>query len=187
MLKQVEETNPTTRRLRIDIPSSVIDKEISEAYNKLRSTAKIPGFRAGKAPLVILEKKFGKNVEAQVLEKIIPEYYSDALKEARIFPITFPEINGKLELVKNQPLTFTAMVEIKPDIQDLNYESIPLKEKTFSVEDQEVEKAVRALQESRAFLKVSGTPVKEGDMAVILSSTGAASVETAAVSTASGL
>jgi trigger factor len=174
MLKQVEETSPTTRKLSIDIPSSVIDKEVSGAYADLRVNAKIPGFRVGKAPLSILERKYAKDIEARVLEKIIPDFYSRAVTEARIVPISFPEIDGKLELVKNdsgngqyQTLSFTALVEIKPEIKDLQYDGIALKEKTFSVDESEVENSINTLRESRAVLKVSEGNPKEGDMAVI--------------------
>ncbi len=167
MLKQVEEPTPTTRKLRINIPSSVIEEEITNAYNKLRASAKIPGFRIGKVPHAILERKFGKDIEAQVIEKIVPEFYSKAIKEAQILPITYPNIDGEIELVKNQPLSFTATVEIKPEVKDLNYEGIVLKERTFSVEENEVETATKALQESKALLKVSEGPIKEGDVAII--------------------
>lgn len=167
MLKEVEETTPTTRKLKINIPSSVIEEEITDAYNKLRARAKIPGFRVGKVPQAILEKKFGKDIEAQVIEKIVPEFYSKAVKEAQILPITYPNIDGKLELKRNQPFSFTATVEIKPEVKDLNYDGVVLKEKTFSIEENEVETAIKTLQESKALLKVSEGPIKEGDIAVI--------------------
>jgi trigger factor len=167
MLKEVEETSPTTRKLTIDISPAVIEKEMSNAYNKLRTNAKIPGFRVGKVPLAILEKKFGKDIEAQVLEKIVPEFYSEAVKEAKIFPITYPEIDGKLELKKNQALSFIATVEVKPELKDISYEGIELKEKTFSTEEKEIEEALKMLRESRALLQVTEGPIQEGDMAVI--------------------
>lgn len=174
MLQKVEETTPTIRKLKINIPSSVIEEEITSAYNKLRATAKIPGFRVGKAPLAILEKKFSKDIENQVIEKIVPEFYSKAVKEAQISPITFPSIEGELKIERNQlgtsrfqPLSFTATVEIKPEVKNINYEGIALKEKTFSVGDDEVETAIKALQESKALLKITEGPLKEGDIAII--------------------
>ncbi len=167
MLKEIEETTPTTRKLKIDIPSSVIEEEIAAVYVKLGATAKIPGFRAGKVPKSILEKKFGKDVEAQVLEKVVPLFYSNAVKEANIFPITYPEIDGKLAIEENQSVSFTATVEIKPELTDLNYESIEIKKRPFSVEVSELDAAMKALQESRTVLKVTKTPLKEGDVAVI--------------------
>ncbi len=174
MPQEIEETTPTIRKLKINIPSSVIEEEIANAYNKLRMRARIPGFRIGKAPKAILEKKFGRDIEAEVIEKVVPEFYSKAVREAQILPITYPDIDRKLELEKDEPgtsryrpLSFTATVEIKPEIKDLNYEGIDLKEKTFSVEDREVETAIKTLQESRALLTACEGPVKDGDTAII--------------------
>jgi len=167
MLHEIEETTPTTRKLKINIPSSVIEEEITSAYNKLRTTAKIPGFRIGKVPLAILEKKFGNDIEKQVMEKIVPEFYLKAVEEAKITPVTYPNIDGNLKIVRNQPLSFTAAVEIKPEVENLNYEGIVLKEKTFSVEENEVETAIKSLHESKALFKVAEDPLKEGDIAII--------------------
>jgi trigger factor len=167
MLQEVEEISPTERKLKINIPSSVIDEEILKAYNELRTTAKIPGFRIGKAPLAILEKRFGKEVENTVIGRIIPEFYSKAVEEARISPVTYPALDGNFKITKNQPLSFTATVEVKPAIENLHYEDIALTEKTFSVEEEEIQTAIKALQESKALLKISDHPLVEKDMAII--------------------
>lgn len=168
MLQEVEEITPTTRKLKINIPSDVIEKEIMSAYNKLRTSVRIPGFRAGKVPQALLEKKFSRDVEAQVLERVIPEFYSRAIKEAEIIPVTYPEIE-EIQLVRNQPLSFTVSVEVKPRIENLTYEGIVLKEKEkpLSVDESEVESAIKALQESRALFNVSQGAVREGDMVII--------------------
>ena len=167
MLQEVEVKTPTTRRLKINIPVSVIEGEIAKAYNKLKTIAKIPGFRPGKVPQSILERKFGKEIENEVLGKIVPEFYSKAVEEAKITPVTYPDIDGDLKIVKNQPLSFTVTVEIKPEIENLNYEGIELKEKPFSVEEDEVKTALNVLQENKAILKVSDFPLRKGDVAII--------------------
>ena len=74
MLREIEEITPTSRRLKISIPPDVIKSETDSVYNKIRTTTRIPGFRPGKAPQAILIKKFGKNVEAEVIEKIVPQF-----------------------------------------------------------------------------------------------------------------
>lgn len=167
MLQEVEEITPTTRKLKISIPSDVIEKELASAYNELRASVKIPGFRTGKVPQALLEKKFAKDVESKVLERVIPESYSRAIKEAEITPVTYPEIEEKIELVRNQPLSFTVTVEVKPKIENLTYEGIVLKERPISVDDGEVEAAIKSLQEGRALFNVSQDVVKEGDMVII--------------------
>ncbi len=167
MLDKVEEISPTTRRLQVSIPSDVIKSETDAIYNKIRVTTKIPGFRPGKVPQAILVKRFGKNVDAEVLEKIVPEFYMDAIKEAKLAPVSYPDITEKLELTPGQPLSFSVTVEVKPDLEDLNYEGIVLKEKTFTMEDAEVDKTISLLQESKALYTVTEDELREGDMAVV--------------------
>jgi len=167
MLTEIEETSSIIRRLKINIPSSVIEEEITKAYNKLRVTAKIHGFRTGKVPRAILEKRFSTDIEHQIIEKIIPEFYTEAVREAQITPLTLPHLEGDFRIQKNQPISFIATVEIKPEVKELAYEGIVLKEKTFSVSEDEIEKSLQILLEKRAMLKVSEGPLKEGDVAII--------------------
>ncbi len=167
MLQEIEEISPTTRRLKIDVPSDVIQSETDSAYNNLRMTTNIPGFRAGKAPRAILEKRFGKNVEAQIIEKIVPEFYLKAVKEAKIEPVNYPNIDDRIEIKPGQPLSFSVTVEIKPVVEDVKYQDIVLKKKMFTVEKDEVDKAIEVLQENKALYAVTGNQLKDGDMAIV--------------------
>ena len=167
MLQKIEQISPTTKKLEINIPSDVIKSETDSAYNKIRATTKIPGFRPGKVPQAILEKRFSKNVEAEVIEKIVPEFYIKAIKEANLEPVSYPHIDDKIELVAGQPLTFTVTIEVKPEIGELKYEGIALKEKTFTVEDDEIEKTLKLMQESKALYSVTEETLKDDDMAII--------------------
>ncbi len=168
MLQEVEKVSATTRKLKINVPQDVIQSETDSVYNQIRATTKIPGFRPGKVPHAILVKKFGKSVEAQVIEKVVPQSYMEALKEAKLEPVSYPDIDDKkLELIPGQPLSFTVTIEVKPEIEHVNYEGIVLNKKTFSVEDDEVERSIKLLQESKALYSVSDDEVKEGDMAIV--------------------
>ena len=167
MLHEVEELTPTKKKIKVSIPWNVIQAKLESEYATLRATARIPGFRPGKVPQAILKKKFGKNVEAEVIEKLVPEYYTNALIEAKLEPVGYPNIDGGIELKSDQPLSFTFTVEVKPEIKDLKYESISLKKREFTVEDEEVDKAIASLQESKALFSVTGEGMKEGDLAVI--------------------
>ena len=167
MLEKVEEISPVARRLTINVPADVIKAETDTLYNNIRATTNIPGFRPGKVPQAILAKRFGKSVEGQVIEKVVPEFYMKAVKEAKLEPVSYPDIDEKLELKPDQPLSFTVTIEIRPELVDLNYEGIVLKEKTWSVEDDEVEKSIKFLQESKALYSVTEDELKEGDMAIV--------------------
>ncbi|HBI22897.1 MAG TPA: trigger factor, partial [Nitrospiraceae bacterium] len=123
MKVDIEEVSKTKRIFKIEVPADVVTKEFDDAYDNLRKRAKIPGFRPGKAPLSIIEKRYGKDVEADLLKKLIPDYYFEAVKDSGVTPLTLPDI-GNVDLKKGGPLTFTASVEIKPKIERVNYEGI---------------------------------------------------------------
>jgi len=167
MHPNVEEVTATKRRLKITIPADVITAEIRSVYDKIRVTTKIPGFRPGKAPQSILEKRFGKNVEAEVMEKIVPQYYMSAIKEAKLEPVTYPNIEEQIALKPGEPFSFAVTVEVKPEMGDINFDGIALKKKSYTVGDDEIEKSLSMLQENKALFSVSEDSLKEGDMSVL--------------------
>ncbi|RJR20197.1 MAG: trigger factor [Nitrospiraceae bacterium] len=168
MLQEIEKVSATTRRLKINVPSDVIQSETDSVYNQIRATTRIPGFRPGKVPQAILVKKFSKSVEAQVIEKVVPQSYMEAIKESKLEPVSYPDIDEKkLEITPGQPLSFTVTIEVKPEIENVNYEGIVLKKKPVSVEDDEVERSIKLLQESKALYSVSDEELKESDMAIV--------------------
>jgi trigger factor len=167
MLQDVEKVSHTTRKLTINIPSEIIQSESDSVYNEIRATTSIPGFRPGKVPQAMLVKKFGKRVEAQVIEKIVPRFYLEAIKEAKLEPVNYPDMDDKIEIKPGQPLLFTVTVEIKPEMGDISYDGIVLKKKTLSVEKHEVDKALTSLQENKALFSVTEDELKEGDMAIV--------------------
>jgi len=167
MLQGIEELSPTKRKLTINVPQDVILTETNNAYNELRANAKIPGFRPGKAPHSILVKKFGKDIEAQLIEKLVPQFYMKAVQEAAIEPVSYPSIEDKIELKPGEPLSFTVTVEIKPEIRDLNFEGITLKEKPVTLDEADVERSIESMRESRALFSVTEEGLETGDMAIV--------------------
>ncbi|MDP2277714.1 MAG: trigger factor family protein, partial [Nitrospirota bacterium] len=150
MLKAVEDLSSTKKRLKIEIPSEAIEKKIKSSLEKARQKAKTPGFRPGKTPMNIIEKHYGKSAEAEALEEVIPEFYDRALKEAAIVPVTRPEIEGGVNFERNNPLSLSFTLEIRPKIENLKYEGIKTKALPVIVSDEEVENALKRLQEGKA-------------------------------------
>ena len=160
----IEDINTTKKRLRIEIPADVIEKEIGDSLQKLRQKAKIPGFRPGTAPVNLLEKRFGKDIEAEVLDKVIPEYFSKAIKEAKIEPVTFPVLDEKIGFIRNKPLSLSFTVEILPHIGEIQYENVAIKELPVVVNDSDVDDYLKSLQESRAVFEVADKDIEVDDL-----------------------
>ncbi len=163
MLKAVEDINQTKKRLRIEIAADLIEREIKNSLEKLRHTVKIPGFRPGKAPVNLIEKRFGKQVEAEVLEKVVPEHLGNAIREAAIDPVTMPVLEEEFDFKRNNPLAFAVTLEVKPKIENLAYENITVKDIPVNVEESDVEDALKALQNKKAVFEVADKVVEMDD------------------------
>jgi trigger factor len=164
LLKSVEDIKATKKRLRIEIPADVIEKEISNSLEKLKHKAKIPGFRSGMAPINLIEKRFGKEVEAEVLDKVIPEYYTKALKEAELIPVTMPVFDKEIDFKRNNPLNLSFTIEVMPKIENLNYENIKIKDIPAVVDEAEIEAYLKRLQEEKVIYEVAEKEVELDDL-----------------------
>lgn len=165
MLHAVEDISSTKKRLRIEIPSDAIENEIKDSLERLRQKTKIPGFRPGRAPMNLIEKRFGKEVEAEALEKVIPEFYSRALKEAELTPVTTPVFDEKFDFKRNSPLNLSLTVEVMPKVENLHYEGVKVREIPIVVGEAEVEDSLKRLQDERAIFEVAEKEIEMDDIA----------------------
>ncbi|MGW8272940.1 MAG: trigger factor, partial [Thermodesulfovibrionales bacterium] len=138
MIKSLEDISETKKRLQVEIPADVIEKKIQHSLEEVRKQARIPGFRPGKVPISIIEKRYGKQVESEVVEKVVTEYYAEAIKEADLTPVANPEWENA-DFQRNQPLTMTFAVEVLPKIESLAYEGIEVRDEEIAVSDEDVE------------------------------------------------
>ena len=164
MLKSVEDISTTKKRLKIEIPSDVIEKEISESLEKIRQQAKIPGFRQGKAPVTLIEKRYGKEIETEVLDKLIPVSLGDAIREADIKIATMPQLEEEFDFKRKNPLILSVTVEILPKIENLSYENITVKDVPVTVEESDIDDFVKKLQDQKAVYEVADKQVETDDL-----------------------
>ncbi len=173
MKLEVTELGPVKRAIKIEVPEDAVNKEFDRVYSDLKRQARIPGFRPGKAPVSMLEKRYGKAAEQDVIQRLVPDYYQRAMKEADVSPVLveIPPLE-RMKAQRNNSLTFTATVEIKPKIELRDYRPpnpISLKPDPRSISDEEVDKALERLRESQARIDAApkDTPLDEGLFAVV--------------------
>jgi trigger factor len=173
MKMEVTELGPMKRALKIEVPADEVTQRFSRAYVELNRQVKIPGFRPGRAPLAILEKRYAKAVEDDVIRSLVPDFYDRAIKEAGISPVLveIPPLD-RVKIKKDSPFTFTATVEIKPKIVLHDYKApnpISLKQDKRTVTDDQVDRAMEVLREQHARLDAApaGAALAEGDFAVV--------------------
>ncbi len=173
MKMEVTELGPMKRALKIEVPADEVTQQFSRAYLELNRQVQVPGFRPGKAPLAILEKRYAKTVEEDVIRKLVPDFYGRAIKQAGINPVVvdIPPLDG-VKIKKDSPFTFTATVEIKPTIELRDYKSpspISLQADKRTVAEEQVDRALEVLREQQARLDEAqtGTVLSEGDYAIV--------------------
>ena len=167
MLKALEDISTTKKRLKIEIPADAIEAEIKKGLIDVQKKSKIPGFRPGKAPMSMIEKKFGKSVEADVLEKIVPEYYLQAVKEAEVRPVSGPVMEESPDFQRNRPISMTVTVDVRPKIENLNYEGVAVKDIPIEVTDEEIASVLNNLAEERAAYEAVDDAIQAGDLVTV--------------------
>ncbi len=148
----IEEVSKIKRIFKIEVPADVVSKEYSEAYDNVRKNARVPGFRKGKLPLNVIERRFKEDIEADIIKKLVPDYYFKAVKESGVSPVDMPHIEN-VDVKKGSPLTFTATVEIRPKIERVAYAGIELKKEGITVTDDEVTAGIEEIRERNARLE----------------------------------
>lgn len=151
MKLDVTELGPMKRVVRIEVPAEDIATRFQDAYTELRSHVRIPGFRPGKVPQAMLEKRYAKTVEDDVLRRLIPEYYRKAMKETGFKPVSvdFPEID-RITIASGLPLVFTATVEIKPVFDLQTYQGLALTQDQRIIAEENLDQAMEALRQQHA-------------------------------------
>lgn len=173
MKMEVTELGPMKRALKIEVPADEVTQQFSRAYLELNRQVQIPGFRQGRAPLAILEKRYAKTIEEDVIRKLVPDFYGRAIKQAGINPVVvdIPPLD-RVKIKKDSPFTFTATVEIKPTIELRDYKSpnpLSLQADKRTVAEEQVERALEVLREQQARLDAAppGEALAEGDYAIV--------------------
>lgn len=167
MLKACEDISSTKKRLKIEVPAETIEAEFKKALQNVQKKVKLPGFRPGKAPMTLIEKRYGKDAEAEVLDKLIPEHYVKALKEADIMPVSKPEMEEHIDFQRNAPLSMTIVVEVRPKIENLSYEGIPVKGIAVEVKEEEVNAVISNLAEEKATYESVDEATGDGDLVTV--------------------
>ncbi|MFQ5903055.1 MAG: trigger factor [Candidatus Binatia bacterium] len=159
MKVDIDTLSPVQRKIRVELPANAVNKEFSRVYEGLSQRAKIKGFRPGKAPRSVLERLYGDQVKGQVLSQLVEHSLGEVFRERGLPVVSRPEVEAN-DLEEGRAFTFSAVVEVKPEIEVKNYLGLEVEKVKLSVEEAQLEFALRRLQDSHAHLE----PVEDRDV-----------------------
>ncbi len=170
---EIEEIGPCKKLLKIEIPKEKIDDEWQKQVNKFCSMADLPGFRKGKAPKKLVERKFGSRIMDQVKQTIVSDTYQEAVEKNKLSPVGEPEI-GDIKLELGKPLNFDVKMEVLPTFELGEYKGMHLKKKPVSITSEDVDNALKAISKQRAkLIIVNDGKIEDGDYIICDSKVGA--------------
>jgi trigger factor len=154
--------------LTFEVDAEKFNAALDEAFKKVVKNVQIPGFRKGRIPRVIFEKRFGVEALYQdAIDIILPDAYRAAVDETGIEPVDRPEVDVE-QIEKGKNVIFSAKVTVKPEVKLGEYKGLEVEAVNTEVTDEDVEKELKSLQERHAELVVKEDgAVEDGDTAVI--------------------
>jgi trigger factor len=162
----VEEIEGCKRRLAVEAPIDVVQKEWERAYGRVQKRAALPGFRKGHVPRSLVKLHFADDVRREVAEHLIPDVYRQALTEAQIDPVNEPDLQ-ELTLEENSPLSFKAVVEVKPTIALGDYRGVEVEHAPAAVGDSDVADTLERMRDQHAEFRSVERAAATGDLVVV--------------------
>ncbi|HEX6175305.1 MAG TPA: trigger factor [Candidatus Binatia bacterium] len=162
------ELSPVQRKVYIELPADEVASEFSRAYQNLGKRVRIKGFRAGKAPRSVLQGIYGDEIREQVRSQLVEHSLGEVIKDRGLQIVSRPEIEAA-ELQENGQFSFSAVFEVKPEIDVNNYLGIEVEKPRIAVADDQVDEALKRLQQSHARLEpvTDRTVAERGDFIAV--------------------
>ena len=162
---QVTEKGQWARELAVEVEAARIDSAVNKALRRYQKRLEIPGFRKGKVPLRIVEARFGSSILGEVLGDLLPSLLEEAAREAGLRPAAPPRIS-QLDHEPGGSLTFTADLDIWPEITAEHYENLSATSMVHEVADEEIGEHLEELRRRHATERVVERPLAKGDVLV---------------------
>jgi trigger factor len=157
--------------VKVTVPLANEHKLAEEKIEELRHEAEVPGFRRGKAPRKLIERKFSKFVKTDVEQELLNAAFKKLIKDKNLSPINPPEVVDAEAILKrpeDQPLAFTLKFEVRPRVELGKYRGIEVERPVFRVEDKDINEAIDNMRSRFAVYEtLEGGEAAEGDQAVI--------------------
>jgi len=163
----VEELSPSKRVLHVELPPERVAERVEATFREWGQKLQLPGFRRGRVPREIIRRRFESEVHEEVLRALIPDSYQEALTQAAIEPVSQPAVED-VHFHAGEPLTYRAVVEIKPPVTATDYRGIALEREKVEVTDPEVDRALEYLREDAAeYAPMEGWPALKDDLVIL--------------------
>src|ERR1700736_348430 len=166
MQVSVESTGKLERRMQVQVPAERVAKEIATRLKQLSRTARLNGFRPGKAPLTVIRQQFGPQVHREVIGELMQSSFSEAVSQNQLAPAGNPRIEPK-STDEGQDLTYVATFEVFPEVALQAFDSLEIERTTADVTESDIDAMIQRLRKQQMQYTEVTRPGAAGDKVTV--------------------
>lgn len=138
------------RELTITVEKDIVEQQFNKTLNKIQKTASRPGFRPGKMPKNMVLNFYGQEIKSELLQNLIESTLDNACEKNNLIPVSKPSLEPIGQIKWDEPFTYKAIFQVKPQIEDPKFKELNLEIKEFSFTDKDIEQELENLRENQA-------------------------------------
>jgi len=163
-----EDLSPIQKSVEVEIPAELISREANKVTTEFGRHAKVPGFRPGKVPASVVRTRFSKEIQEEVVQRVLGESFRNVVREKGLEPVGDPQLEHLDPFIEGAPMKFKARFEVKPHIELREYRGLEIDEPKIEVTDTDVDAMIERLREQASMYRVeTERGIEDGDFAVI--------------------
>jgi len=166
MQVSVETLGTIGRRMTVAVPADQVEKEVVKKLKGLAKSARLPGFRPGKAPIKVVENRYGGDVLNEVAGELIASSLREALTQESLVPAGGPNVEPR-KLGRGEDLEYIASFDIFPEIAKLDISEVRIERPVYEVSDTDVDATIETMRKQRQTWASVDRPAKEKDQVLI--------------------
>ncbi|MGZ5433778.1 MAG: trigger factor, partial [Thermoanaerobaculia bacterium] len=163
-----EELSPVQKTIEVEIPAALLTREADRVTHEFGRNAKVPGFRPGKIPASVVRTRFAKEIQEEVVSRVLGQSFREAMKEKGLEPVGEPRLEHLDPFIEGAPMKFKAVFEVKPHIELGEYRGIEVEDPKIEVSETDVDAMIERLRDQASAYRVeSERGLEDGDFGVI--------------------
>jgi trigger factor len=167
-LLNFQDLSPVRKSIEVEIPADLIANESARVTTEFTRHAKLPGFRPGKIPANVVRSRFAKEIQEEVVNRLLPVSFRDAIADKGLEPVGDPKLEHVDAFVEGAPIKYKAEFEVKPVFELGNYRGLRIADPKVEVADADIDAMIDRLREQGSVYRpVTDRGLEEGDFALI--------------------
>ena len=159
-------TGGLERRLEVAVPAARVATEIEQRLKKISRTARLKGFRPGKAPFTVIRRQFGEQVRQEVVSDLMRSSYADALNQEKLQPAADPRIEP-IAVGPDTDLKYAAVFEVLPEVRVKPFSDLRIERPAATVTEADIDAMIESMRRQRTVFTVVERPAREADQVTV--------------------